>query len=111
MEFCGGGFFAGKQAVPSPHAPSIVLDDQTREQLRALVRAGSTPQAFAFRAKIVLRAAEEEGPCNLQIAAELGCSKDTVGLWRRRFAAQGLPGLQDASRSGRPRRFSPLATC
>ena len=93
--------------MPAPHAPSIVLDDVVLEQLRSLVRAGSTPQAFAFRAQIVLRAADEDAPPNLQIAAELGCSKDTVGLWRRRFAAQGLAGLQDAPRSGRPRTFSP----
>ena len=97
--------------MPLPFAPPIVLDDQVRQQLGALVRAGSTPQAFAFRARIVLRAADEDAPPNLQIAVELGCSKDTVGLWRRRFAEQGLPGLQDAPRSGRPPRFSPLATC
>ena len=97
--------------MPSPHAPPIVLDDEKREQLEALCRAHSTPQAFALRAGIVLRAADEEAPCNLQIAVELGCSRDTVGLWRRRYAAQGLPGLQDAPRSGRPRSFSPLATC
>ncbi len=97
--------------MPSPHAPPIVLDDVIREQLEALARAHSTPQAFAFRARIVLRAADEEAPCNLQIAVELGCSRDTVGLWRRRFATQGLSGLQDAPRSGRPRRFPPLATC
>lgn len=97
--------------MPSPHAPPIILEHQAREQLEALVRAGSTPQAFAFRAKIVLRAADEDAPCNLQIAVEFGCSKNTVSLWRRRFAAQGLPGLQDAPRSGRPRSFSPLATC
>ena len=93
--------------MPAPHATSIVLDDVVLEQLRSLVRAGSTPQAFAFRAQIVLRAADEDAPPNLQIAAELGCSKDTVGLWRRRFAAQGLAGLQDAPRSGRPRTVSP----
>ena len=97
--------------MPSPHAPPIVLDDEKREQLEALARAHSTPQAFAFRARIVLRAADEDAPCNLQIAVELGCCRDTVGLWRRRFAAQGLPSLQDAPRSGRPRSFSPLATC
>ncbi len=97
--------------MPLPFAPPIVLDDQVRQQLGALVRAGSTPQAFAFRARIVLRAADEDAPPNLQIAVELGCSTDTVGLWRRRFAEQGLPGLQDAPRSGRPPRFSPLATC
>jgi len=96
--------------MPSPHAPPIVLDDETREQLEALARAHSTPQAFAFRARIVLRAADEDAPCNLQIAVELDCARDTVGLWRRRFATQGLAGLQDAPRSGRPRSFSPLAT-
>jgi hypothetical protein len=30
-----------------------------------------------------------------------------VGQWRERFANNGLPGLQDAPRSGRPRTFSP----
>lgn len=93
--------------MPVPHAPSIALDDAVREQLESLVRAGSTPQALAFRARIVLRAADEDSPPNLQIAAELGCSKDTASLWRRRFAEQGLAGLQDAPRSGRPRSFSP----
>jgi transposase-like protein len=93
--------------MPVPRAPSIVLDDVVRDQLEGLVRARSTPQAFAFRAKIILRAAEEDAPPNLQIAAEFGCSKDTVGLWRRRFAEQGLAGLQDAPRSGRPRSFPP----
>jgi transposase-like protein len=97
--------------MPSPYSPRIVLDDDQRAQLAALERAHSTPQAFAFRAKIVLRAADEDFPSNLQIAAEFGCARDTVRLWRRRYAEQGLPGLQDAPRSGRPPSFSPLATC
>jgi len=33
----------------------------------------------------------------------LGGSNLTVGQWRRRYLALGLPGLQDARRSGRPR--------
>ena len=93
--------------MPSPHAPPIVLDDEKRAQLEGLVRAHSTPQAFVFRAKIVLRAADEDSPCNLEIAAEFGCARDTVRLWRTRYAEQGLPGLQDAPRSGRHRAFPP----
>ena len=93
--------------MPVPRAPSIVLDDAVRDQLEGLLRARSTPQALAFRVRIVLRAADDEAPPNLEIAAEFGCSKDTVSVWRRRFAAQGLAGLQDAPRSGRPRSFSP----
>jgi len=42
-------------------------------------------------------------PTNLHIGRELGCSNLTVGKWRRRYLALGLPGLQDARRSGRPR--------
>jgi DNA-directed RNA polymerase specialized sigma24 family protein len=93
--------------MPLPYAPRIALDAEQRGQLEALLRAGSTPQALAFRARIVLRASDDDQPPNLQIAAEMGCSKDTVGTWRRRYAEQGLAGLQDAPRSGRPRSFSP----
>jgi hypothetical protein len=95
--------------MPTPHAPALVLSDQQRQDLQRLLRAHSTPQALVRRIRIVLRAADENQPTNLQIAAELGTSKDTVGLWRRRFARAGLAGLQDAPRSGRPPVFPPLA--
>jgi len=52
---------------------------------------------------MILRAAAVEQPTNLHIGHELGCSNLTVGKWRRRYLALGLPGLQDARRSGRPR--------
>lgn len=96
--------------MPTPHAPAIFLSGQQRQDLLRLVRASSTPQAFVRRVRIVLRAANADQPTNLQIAAELGCKNDTVGLWRRRFAQRGLAGLQDAPRSGRPPVFSPPAT-
>ena len=54
-----------------------------------------------MRARIVLRAAE--GASNTQIAAEVGVSLPTVGLWRRNFSERGLEGLETAPRSGRPR--------
>ena len=46
-------------------------------------------------------------PTNLQIAAEFDCNRHTVAGWRNRYLSNGLAGLQDAPRSGRPRRFSP----
>jgi transposase len=95
--------------VPTPHAPAIALSGEQRQALRRLARAHSTPQALARRARIVLRAGAAGAPTNLQIARELGCSKDTVGLWRRRFAEAGLAGLHDAPRPGRPPAFSPPA--
>jgi hypothetical protein len=96
--------------MPRPFGSTIELAEDVREQLEALVRARSTPQALAFRCQIVLRAAEADEPSNQDIADELDCNRHTVGLWRERFAAKGLQGLQDAPRSGRPRSFSPLAT-
>jgi len=53
------------------------------------------------RSKIILLA--EQGRENREIAAELGTSQPTVGLWRRRFAEHGLSGIEkDAPRGGRP---------
>lgn len=99
------------RAMPMPWAPVVSLTENDRKQLEALLRAGSTPQALAFRVQVVLRAAEPDCPPNLQVAAEFGCNRRTVAVWRTRFVRQGLAGLQDAPRSGRPRRFSPLGTC
>jgi transposase len=94
--------------MPLPFAAEVSLTDEQRESLERISRAASTPQSLAFRARIVLRAAESDRPPNLQIAAELDCSRHTAALWRGRFVEQGLPGLQDAPRSGRPPRVSPL---
>ncbi len=93
--------------MPRPFGSTVELSEQLRGQLEALLRARSTPQALAFRCRIVLRAADPDGPPNQGIAAELGCDRHTVGKWRERFAARGLEGLQDDPRSGRPRSFSP----
>jgi transposase len=89
--------------MPTPIAPRIIVSQNARTDLQAVARAHSTPQSLALRARIVLRAAAPDRPTNLQIGHELGCSNLTVGKWRRRYLALGLPGLQDAMRSGRPR--------
>jgi len=95
--------------MPVPRATPVCLSDQQRQDLRRLARAASTPQALALRARIVLRAADEDKPANLRIAKELGCDDDTVAAWRKRFAQEGIGGLLDRPRSGRPPVFSPPA--
>ena len=47
-----------------------------------------------------------KGSENQQIATRCGCTRQTVGLWRTRFAEQGLVGLQDAPGRGRPREIT-----
>ena len=56
---------------------------------------------LAERARIVLACAEP-GSGVARVAAELGSTRMTVRKWRRRFAEDGLAGLADHDRPGRP---------
>jgi transposase len=85
-------------------APPLSVDESDLEILRALARARKTEQRAAQRARIVLRAAE--GVPNRTIAAELGVSPMTVLLWRTKFERDGLAGLADEPRPGRPPTYS-----
>src|SRR5437763_7268115 len=78
----------------------LQLDAPTRSTLDKLIRSSSTSQSLALRSRIVLAAAD--GANNQQIAAVLKIPAVTVGKWRRSFAVDGLEGLRDAPRSGRP---------
>ena len=81
-------------------APQITLTQEDRETLNRWSRGRSTPVRLMQRAKIVLLAAE--GQRNKDIAGQLGMAPNTVGRWRRRFAAGGLAAIEkDAPRSGR----------
>ena len=82
----------------------VVLSDQEREVLERWARRPKSAQALALRCRIVLAAAE--GATNQQIAAEMGCNRNTVGKWRVRFAQRGLDGLHDEPRPGKPRSIS-----
>jgi transposase len=82
----------------------VVLNDEEREVLERWARRPKSSQALALRCRIVLAAAE--GLASTEIAAELGCTRGTVGRWRGRFAARGFDGLHDEPRPGKPRSIS-----
>ncbi|MGI8868269.1 MAG: IS630 family transposase [Mycobacteriales bacterium] len=82
----------------------IALTDQQRAELEGLARARKAPLRSVQRACIVLAAAD--GQHNARIARDLGLHVDTVRTWRRRFATQGMKGLADRPRSGRPPVFA-----
>ena len=90
-------------AMGRPKA-TLVLDAELREQLESLANSRSLPAGLVRRAKIILLCAS--GKTNWEVAQQLETSDVTVGLWRRRFLAQGFPGLYDELRSGRPRPIS-----
>ena len=81
----------------------IELSEAEQATLESWVHAGSTEHRYVQRAQIVLAAAQGEGTC--VIAHELGCTPATVSKWRTRFAHDGLQGLQDQPRSGKPRKY------
>lgn len=85
-------------------AVAITLTDTDRETLNSRARSATTPRRDWLRAMIVLAAADGTG--NTTIATGLGVCEDTVSKWRGRFAREGLAGLTDRHRSGRPARFS-----
>lgn len=84
-----------------PCAVEITLTASERATLKKRVRGAKTHWRDRLRAEIVLAAARGCG--NARIARDLRCDEGTARRWRGRFAEEGLAGLEDLPRSGRPR--------
>ncbi|MBC2594491.1 IS630 family transposase [Ruficoccus amylovorans] len=82
----------------------IFLSEEEQSTLDGLIRKRNAPAQEVQRAKMVLLASQ--GLSNRAIADELSVHAQTVGYWRKRFAAGRLPSLSEAPRSGRPRTIS-----
>ncbi|MGC4989801.1 IS630 family transposase [Nocardia salmonicida] len=92
--------------MPVARARQIVLSTSERRRLEKLAYSRTAPFQQVIRARIVLEAAR--GYSNNEIVRRQGVVVDTVRLWRGRYADQGLAGLADRPRSGRPPRFTAL---
>jgi transposase len=77
------------------------LSDAERTTLTNWARSRTAPARLVMRARIVLAAAD--GTENQEIAAMLGVAEGTVRTWRRRFAGERLPGIEQ-ERPGRGRK-------
>ena len=84
-------------------AKAIPISGEQRRLLEGWVRAPSTRQSVVMRARIVLMAAD--GASNNRIAQQVGASRTTVILWRRRFE-EGGPGALARTAPGRGRKPS-----
>ena len=100
--------------VPALKAPPMQLSSEHERELKDLVRAHSTPQRLAERARIVLLAAAGVGIA--ETAQQLGIWRKTASHWRRRWrdasASAGVAArLSDAPRCGAPATFTPEVIC
>jgi transposase len=82
-------------------SPALALSDEDRETLESWTRSSTVSAGQRERAQIVLAVASGAGVSGT--ARTLGVSRPTVLKWRDRFAADGIEGLADRPRSGRPK--------
>jgi putative transposase len=90
-------------AMGRPKA-TLLLSSEQRQQLESMASSRSLPVGLVTRVRIILLSAS--GRTNQQIARQLGVTNATVGKWWRRFLEQGITGLHDELRPGRPRPIS-----
>lgn len=81
-------------------AAAIECGDADRKELERLSKSRTEEARVVERANIVLGCLA--GRRNDEVAAQLGIQAATVGMWRKRFASDGLAGLRDRPRSGKP---------
>src|SRR5919201_5762583 len=104
--------------MPGPKPPRVVLSETERAELERLVRAHTTGQLLARRARVILAAAA--GLSNVEIARLVPMDEEAVGVCRRRWAAlASIPldevsvaeRLADAPRPGAQPRLSAEQVC
>jgi putative transposase len=104
--------------MSGPQATAVALTSEEQQELDRLVRAHTTPQHLALRARIILFAAE--GLNNVQVGRQVGVSREAVRLWRDRWVAvQAVPleelavvdRLADAPRPGAPAHIGAEQVC
>ena len=83
----------------------VVVDEPTRAELLAWLRAQKTPVGLAKRAWAMILVAEGNGFAGA--GRQVGMAERHVRKWAVRFVRDGLRGLLDGKRPGRPPVFSP----
>lgn len=82
------------------HPQSFKLDGSSLRELKGWLRSTTLPQGQITRAKILLGL--HAGKTPTQIGDEQLVSPKTVHKWRNRFQSNGIEGLLDGQRNGRP---------
>jgi transposase len=91
--------------MPRTSPLNVVLTAQERAELEERARAYSLPYRDVVRARMILLAAD--GVPVDEIALRTDTRREVVWKWRKRFLEEGLEGLQERPRRGRPGVFPP----
>jgi transposase len=84
-----------------PTITALAVSDEDRRRLESWTRSSTVSAGQRERAEIVLAITGGDGVS--ATARRLRVSRPTVIKWRDRFAQDGIAGLQDLPRSGRPK--------
>ena len=87
------------------HHKRIEVSDVDRSELEGWLRAPSTPLGLATRARVIMMSGD--GATVPEVMDALQLARTTVYKWRTRYERDGLDGLCDKPRSGRPRELDP----
>jgi len=88
-------------------AKEIFLNKHDIQTLTSWTKSSTIEARLKERAKIILLA--HEGKLNKEIADFMHTREATICKWRNRFITSGITGLEDNSRTGKPREYD-LAT-
>ena len=83
---------------------SLVLTKEKLTELEFIARSGKAEKRMVERVQIILL--WRAGKSFVETRKELGVSEVIISKWRQRFVNNGLEGLKDAPRSGKPPVFS-----
>ena len=80
------------------------LTEEEEKELRRRAQSRTEPARVVERARMIWGVAQ--GQSVPEVARRLGVGADVVRQWVKRFNAEGLPGLADRPRSGRPETYT-----
>lgn len=83
--------------------PPLVCNEKDRQAVEKLSRSRTDEARLVQRANIILGCLK--GEPGSQIARSLKVRPNTVIDWRRRFEKEGVAGLRDRPRPGKPRKY------
>ena len=89
--------------MPKKYRP-VHCGDADYQMVHTLARSRSAEARIVERAKMIVGLIK--GNTITDIATQLGVRQNTVIDWRKRFEAEGVKGLYDKPRSGKPRYYT-----